>query len=303
MPTAVDVIRQLAPKAKTNYVDAFADGDALLGQFGITTPLRSAHFLAQMLHETGGGTVLFESLYYTTPERLLQVFGEGQHSAAVRPGEVQGLLRNEPALAERVYGLGNPRKARELGNAQPGDGYRYRGGGVLQTTGRANYRRMGEKSGVDFEAQPDLVVDPAHALKPALHEWDEGQLNAAADRNDIRTITLKINGGTNGLDERKAWFDKLWALLRGGAAKTEAWAAAADDDSTRALQQALNDVGAAPKLDVDGLAGPSTEAAIRWFQQAAGLTVDGVAGEITWAALHQVLARTRVGSSPEAPQA
>jgi putative chitinase len=212
MPTVAEIFRTVAPNAHANYVAAFANGDALLARFGINTPLRVAHFLAQVLHETGGGKVLFESLNYTTPERLLKIFGVGNHSAAVRPDEVAGLLRNEQALAERVYGLGNPSKARELGNTRPGDGFKYRGGGVLQTTGGANYKRMGDKAGVDFFGNPDLIVAPEHALKPALQEWAEGDLNAAADRNDIRRITKVINGGFNGLDERQAWFDKVRPL-------------------------------------------------------------------------------------------
>jgi putative chitinase len=212
MPAVVDIFRAVAPNARDNYVKAFADGDALLRQFGIDAPLRIAHFLAQVLHETGGGRVLFESLNYSTPERLLEIFGVDQHSAAVRPEEVAGLLRNEEALAERVYGLGNPSKARELGNTRPGDAFKYRGGGVLQTTGGANYKRMGEKAGVDFFGNPLLIVAAEHALKPALHEWAEGNLNEAADRNDIRRITKVINGGFNGLDERQAWFDKVSPL-------------------------------------------------------------------------------------------
>jgi putative chitinase len=214
MPSNITtVVQQVAPRIKPNYLAAFQQCDALFAQFGITTPLRIAHFLAQMMHETGGGTVLYESLYYTTSDRLLAIFGVGNHSAAIRPEEVDGLLRNERALAERVYGLGNPSKAQELGNTRPGDGYRYRGSGMLQTTGGANFQRMGAKAGVDFYNHPGLIVSPEHALKPALYEWGEGNLNAAADANDIRKITRRINGGFNGLDDRRAWFDKIWPLV------------------------------------------------------------------------------------------
>ena len=292
MSDATAVLAQLAPNARPAYRDAFAGGAALLGQFAITTPLRLAHFLAQVLHETGGGTLLRESLAYS-PARMLAIFGEGRHSAAIRPAEVAGLAGNEAALAERVYGVGNPFKARELGNLQPGDGFRYRGAGVLQTTGRANFRRVGLKSGLDFEARPELVIDPTHALKPALHEWAEGRLNAAADRNDIRAITIRINGGTNGLADRQDWFARIFPLVDGGAA----WEQADAQDETRWLQQALNDVGADPKLEVDGKSGPATEKAVRWFQLVAGQSVDGDAGPVTLAALREVLGRTRGGQA------
>ena len=91
-----------------------------------------------------------------------------------------------------MYGLGNPKKARELGNTNPGDGFRdIAAAASFVTTGRGNYRRMGQKCGVDFEAHPELVVSAEHALKPALTEWSEGNLNAAADRDDIVAITRK----------------------------------------------------------------------------------------------------------------
>src|SRR5262245_3790661 len=145
---------------------------------------------------------------YSVP-RMLEIFGVGHHSAKITAAEAPSLAHNEQALAERVYGLGNPHKAQELGNTQPGDGFRYRGNGVLQTTGRDAHRRMGQKCGLDFENNPDLVTMPEHALKPALQEWSDNNLNHFADLNDIRTITLRINGGLNGFDGRKEYLAKL----------------------------------------------------------------------------------------------
>jgi len=83
----------------------------------------------------------------------------------------------------------------------------------LQMTGRGAHRRMGQACGIDFEGNPDLVTAPEHALKPALQEWSDGNLNRFADQNDIRTITLRINGGLNGFDERKAFFAQLLPLV------------------------------------------------------------------------------------------
>jgi putative chitinase len=293
MPTISEIFRSVAPNAKSNYLDGFTNSQDLLYQFGINTPLRISHFLAQVLHETGGGSVLFENLSYSTPARLLQIFGVGHHSAAIRPEEVDGLIGNPQALAERVYGLGNPRKAKELGNTNPGDGYRYRGAGALQTTGGANYRKMGDLSGVDFYGQPELIVDPVHVFKPAIHEWDLGKLNAAADKNDIRTITRVINGGYNGMAERQAWFDKVWRIANGTAVPQEPSQVAKPDTSTRWLQQALDDLGYQPKLTVDGRYGAQTTAAVKWFQQIANVTVDGVAGDVTRAAMKLRLAAIR----------
>lgn len=208
----VDLIKRLAPHAHQAYVDAFEHGDALFRQHDITTKIRLAHFCAQALHETGGLAIEWESGSYSA-ERLLVIFGVGHHSAAITREEASQLARNGPAIFERVYGLGNPKKARELDNIEPGDGFKYRGGGIMQTTGRANYRRMGEKCGVDFETHPELVLSSEHALKPALAEWTEGKLNDAADRDDIEAITRRINGGLNGLADRRIWYQQCDRVL------------------------------------------------------------------------------------------
>ncbi len=212
MERTLAAISHIAPHAKNNYLEAIRHGGPLFEQHGITSGLRMAHFLAQAMAETGAFTVLRESMSYSVP-RMLEIFGVGEHSASITPAEAPNFAHNEHALAERVYGFGNPGKAEELGNSEPGDGFRYRGNGVLQTTGRGAHREMGQKCGLDFENNPDLVTTSEHALKPALQEWSDGNLNHFADINDIRKITLRINGGLNGFDERKAFFARLKPLL------------------------------------------------------------------------------------------
>jgi predicted chitinase/lysozyme family protein len=218
MSRAIDIVRKVAPRARESYSLAFEQGDALLKAHDITTPPRLAHFLAQVLHETDGLTIQWESGNYSAP-RLFEIFGVGHHSAAVTQAEAsqlcsQPMPKREELIFERVYGLGNPKKAKELGNVNPGDGYRYRGGGILQTTGRGEYRRWGEKCQVEFEGHPELIVSAEHALKPALLEWSAGNLNAAADRDDIVAITRKINGGLNGLESRREWLAKVRPLIK-----------------------------------------------------------------------------------------
>jgi len=205
-------INKVAPQARDNYLQAIREGGPLFEKHGITTPLRMSHFLAQALTETGGFKVLRESMSYSVP-RMLEIFGVGNHSAKITASEAPSLAKNERALSERVYGLGNPKKAKELGNTVAGDGFLYRGNGVLQTTGRDAHRRMGKPFGLDFENNPELVTAPEHALKPALKEWSDNNLNHFADQNDIRTITKRINGGLNGFTDRKAFFAKLLPLL------------------------------------------------------------------------------------------
>jgi putative chitinase len=292
---ALDAVTRVASRASQNYLLALQDGAVLFEKHGLTTALRLAHFLAQALHETGGFTVLRENVNYSSAARLFEIFGVNRHSAALTRDEAQRLAGHPEDIAERVYGLGNPRKARELGNLQPGDGFRYRGNGVLQTTGRLNHRRLGQACGVDFENQPELVTAPQHALKPALQEWSEGGLNALADRNDLRGITRRINGGFNGLEDRQLWFDKLWSQLKDEDAPEQAWAAADADEDVRKLQAALNDLGANPRLDVDGRYGPATRHAVKEFQAVARLGVDGIAGPLTRTEIEMRLAVTRGG--------
>lgn len=221
----VDIVRQVAPNARLEYVTAFANGDALFQQYRVNTPLRMAHFLAQVLAETGGLTVTWENMSYSE-QRILEVFGitpDGKvhHSARVTAAEAKTLAHHPQELAERVYGMGNPAKARELGNVKPGDAYRLRGGGIMQTTGGYNYTKFGKMFGVDLYNHPELILSAEHALKPALAEWDQGDCNDFADKNDLLSISKVINLGNaassktpNGMDNRHEWFNKVWPICR-----------------------------------------------------------------------------------------
>lgn len=298
MLRAFDVVRKLAPNAKPAYLAAFAAGDGTLSKYGVTTPLRLAHFLAQVLHESGGLTIERESGSYSAA-RIMEIFGVGKHSAAVTSAEAAKLARNGPALFDRVYGLGNPRKAKELGNTKSGDGWAYRGNGIMQTTGRGAHRRLGEAVGLGdlFERDPSAVTSADHALLPALAEWKESGCNALADRNDIDTITKRINGGYNGFADRKNWFAKVYPLLK---AEGVAWQDAGVDDATKTVQSKLNDLGYG--LVVDGKKGPKTEGAIRDFQAKNALKVDGIAGPVTLAALDARIAETKAPKLEPLPE-
>src|SRR5215218_4007519 len=96
------VLRRVAPSAHVNYMEAFRQGTPLFEAHGITTPLRMAHFLAQVMQETGRLRVLRENMDYRVP-RLLEIFGVGHHSAKVKPAEAPSLAHHQEALAERVY--------------------------------------------------------------------------------------------------------------------------------------------------------------------------------------------------------
>src|SRR6266849_4094998 len=219
MSRAIDIVREVAPHGKPDYVAAFEHGDGLLKQHEINAPNRLAHFLAQMMHECDALRIDWENMDYSAA-RLVEIFGVGKHSAAVTQEEALQLAHKPAAIAERVYGLGNPRKAKELGNTSPGDGFRYRGGGLLQTTGRANYCEIGKTCGVDLEKQPELLLSAEHALKPGLAEWTSGNLNVFADNNDFLAISKAINlgnprakGTPNGLSSRAEWLARIKPLI------------------------------------------------------------------------------------------
>lgn len=98
---------------------------------------------------------------------------------------------------------------KDLGNTSPGDGKRFKGRGPIQLTGRANYRRFGQRIGIDLERHPEIAAVPSIGLHTALEYWKDRDLNSLADRDDVTAITRKINGGTNGLADRKAHLAKI----------------------------------------------------------------------------------------------
>jgi putative chitinase len=98
---------------------------------------------------------------------------------------------------------------KDLGNTVVGDGYRYRGRGFIQLTGRANYREFGKKLGLDLENNPDIAADPQVAAKVAAQYWKDRKCNELADKQDFRGVTKKINGGYNGYADRVSWLNKI----------------------------------------------------------------------------------------------
>jgi putative chitinase len=295
-------IRRFAPGALNDYVDALIEaGQAELAGFGISdNPMRFCHFMAQIGHECGGLTVKRESLNYTTTARLRAVWpSRFPDDASARP-----YVRNEEKLAEKVYGG-------RLGNVQTGDGFRYRGRGFVQITGRGAYRDMGRKLQLPLEENPELAADPIVAVKIACRTWadkalaGERGMNALADDNKIEALTYRINGGYTNIEDRRAEFRKAWSIWGRGAAPeagSEPETCERGDRGAR-VQQLLGSLQDLGYLAGGGLPifGSKTYAAVYRFQQEHGLPPTGVATPDTWQAIEQALAQQQ--RSPPAPGA
>jgi putative chitinase len=154
---------------------------------------RMSMFLAQCAHESMGFSRLVENLNYS-PGGLMVIFG--RHFTAQESLE---FAHDEERIANRVYGgrLGN-------GSEDSGDGFRYRGRGLIHVTGRDNYAQAGRAVGVDLVALPDLASMPLYAGLIAGWYWRSHGCNELADAGDYEAITKRINGGLNGWDDRQA---------------------------------------------------------------------------------------------------
>ena len=174
-------------------------------RFGISTSKQQAAFIGQCSHECGNFTKLEEGLSYAA-DRLMKIWPRRFPNMEI----AQRYARNPKALANNVY-------ANRMGNRDEasGDGYRFRGRGCIQTTGHSAYFHAGQALGVDFVMQPDLVAMPKYAALTAGFFWDTHKLNAFADSQDYVTMTKRINGGTIGLDDRKAHIAHALAVLGG----------------------------------------------------------------------------------------
>ena len=162
----------------------------------VNTKRRLAHFLGQICVETGGFRAMEESLAYRDPARLDAIF-----SAVRGVDDARKLIRLGPqAIANRVYAgrLGN-------GSEASGDGWKYRGSGYKQLTGRDNYRGVGKVVSMDLEGSPDLARELPAAAKVAFAFWDMRNCSALADDGDVEGVTERVNGPAKlGLAERRA---------------------------------------------------------------------------------------------------
>lgn len=255
----------------------------ILPKYGITSERRVAHFISQCAHESNNFRSLEENLNYS--EKSLNAvfpryFGAGKKNAA-------DFARQPEKIANYVY-MDEFRTAK-MGNTQPGDGWRFRGRGLKQLTGRDNYTRFGKAVGMTAEQAAEYVATEKGAIESACWFWDTNKLNDIADTDDVVRMTKKINGGNIGLADRQSRYSKAMEVL--GSPVKLAEAKEEDDDGVD-----VSDIGvlrrgskgegvkmmqAALGITADGIFGPGTEAKLKAWQAANGLTADGIAGPKT----------------------
>ena len=170
-------------------------------KYCITDINEQAMFLAQTTHESNDYKRLEESFNYR-PERLFEVFKK-------RVGTLENAkklcLQGAKEIADFVYGG-------RLGNSQD-EGYKYRGRGIIQLTGKNNYEYYGKKINIDLVNNPDLAKESNAAMEIALLFWKEKGCGMFAKMGDVKTVTKLINGGYNGLDDRQKRFNKILTIL------------------------------------------------------------------------------------------
>lgn len=218
----------------------------------------------------------------TSRLRIAHFLGQTCHeSAGFRTTE-------EFASGERYEGR------KDLGNINKGDGPRYKGRGLLQLTGRANYRDLGKILKLDLEGDPEMAGEPVLSLKIACEFWKKNKINLICDRDDIVAVTRLINGGDNGLEDRRALTStaktaiaRLEGIMLTGEAPPSGnrpvLRRGSKGDAVTELQRLLQKLGFMVAIDADFGAG--TEVAVAAFQRAQKLDVDGIVGQDTWSAL------------------
>lgn len=256
-------------------------------EYDINTPNRIAGFMAQCAHESNDFKNLEENLNYSV-DNLLRVFPRYFGKGKADPREY---ARNPEKLANYVYMDANRSKSGALGNTQAGDGWRFRGGGIKQLTGRNNYATFAKDIGMSTEDAADYVRTKKGAFESACWFWKKNGIAKYADADDIVGMSKRINGGEIGLPDRKARYARAKEIL--AASSTVKQAPRVNDQITDAVTQqkkptkyetiqkrstgeVVKKVQAKLRLTADGVYGLQTEIAVRSWQRSNKYPSDGV---------------------------
>ena len=280
-------LAQIIPGNKDvdSWFEALVD---VMPKYGITSQRRVAHFLSQCAHESNNFRSLEENLNYSA-KALRAVFG--RYFGAAPKRDADEYHRNPEMIANYVY-MDEFRKYK-MGNTEEGDGWRFRGRGLKQLTGRHNYTAFGKSVDLTAEEAAEYVATPKGAVESACWFWDTNNLNDIADTDNVVKMTKKINGGNIGLEDRQKRYSAAMKVLGMEAADLGTDDESVEDimddigvlrkgskgEGVKIMQEALGIVGA------DGIFGPGTEEVLKRWQGENGLTQDGIAGPATFAKL------------------
>ena len=199
MITASNLHNVFSIKHSEDSLEYIADAlNDLFPIYEIDTKQRQAAFIAQCAHESAEFTRLKENLNYSA-SRLLVVFGN-----KITPSTASAIAGKPEAIGNHVYANINGN-----GDVRSGDGFKYRGRGIIQLTGKANYKRIGDIMGLDLVSRPELIEEPYNAIHSACVYWSENDINQAADTGDVMKVTRKINKKLEGLRERQYYYSAL----------------------------------------------------------------------------------------------
>ena len=215
MNTINEILKQAAPSVTSETIAKYAPYLAdLMPKYGIDTPLRQRHFLAQILHESGGFSTVREKMNYSE-NGLLTTFGayyskNGGEKAVLQNPTKTIVKRKALDDAYKPQVIGNWVYANRMGNGND-DGYKNRGVGLIQSTGAFNIRNVSLCIFGDDRAlkNPEILEQPQYAAESACWFWKANNLNALADKDDLVAVTRRINGGINGIEDRKKYYDRL----------------------------------------------------------------------------------------------
>jgi len=278
----VDQVREILQgnKEADAWYEAMCE---VLPLWQINTVERVAGFIAQCAHESAGFKVLSENLNYSA-DGLNKIFPKYFKNAG---RDANAYARQPEKIANVVYSsrMGN-------GDEASGDGFRYRGRGLIQLTGKSNYSGFAKAMEMELDEVVDYIGTKKGALDSAAWFWDNNNINKFCDAHDIVGMTKKINGGTIGLEDRKKHFEHAIEILSsgGGSSHSEEH----DDGGEVNLNQVLKEGSRGPLvqqlqqalgLEADGAFGPGTKRALQNWQAQNGLEADGVAGPRTLQAL------------------
>jgi putative chitinase len=174
---------------------------AVFDKYGMNTPIRQASFIGQCQHESNNFRTLEENLHYSAAG-LMRVWP----SRFPSPYVADQFANNPEKIANKVY-------AGRMGNTEEGDGWAYHGRGLIQLTGRDNYRNCGDALGLALITNPELLTMPKGAALSAGWFWNKHGLNELADAKDFETMTKRINGGTLGLEDRISKINQALEVL------------------------------------------------------------------------------------------